>query len=286
MRRRKQSGGLYRLIYDEGTHPASSNDTDGAIRGNLLDDKTNKPVANAEWVEVDESEYESDNSYDLQENQQKVELSPEEQKRAQEEGEALAALIISLIEYAAPHVKRWWQNDAVPTMKDKWKTFTDKIKDKQSTKGKKNSKLTTNEIITENQVVREVISHGLEEAYEKYMNDMTSEEAQRELLDIFILSALLMTKLRRLSNAHIINNGGAPGEYLEGQKIIERLSTPEYIGSINRILENNPQLMEEKTSELSMLLGRNLVLNGHYVPIEIGKFKEAITLKVDGCDDA
>jgi len=88
VRRRKQSGGLYRLIYDEGTHPASSNDTDGAIRGNLLDDKTNKPVANAEWVEVDESEYESDNSYDLQENQQKVELSPEEQKRAQEEGEA------------------------------------------------------------------------------------------------------------------------------------------------------------------------------------------------------
>ena len=81
-----------------------------------------------------------------------------------------------------------------------------------------------------------MFSHGLEEAYEKYMNDMTSEEAQRELLDIFILSALLTTKIRKLSNARIIN-GDAPEEYLEGQKILERLTAPEYIGSINQILE-------------------------------------------------
>ena len=123
-----------------------------------------------------------------------------------------------------------------------------------------------------------MFSHGLEEAYEKYMNDMTSEEAQRELLDIFILSALLTTKIRKLSNARIIINGDASGEYLEGQKILERLTTPEYIGSINQILENNPQLMEEKAAALSGILGRNLVLNGQYVPIEIGKFKEAMTL--------
>ena len=94
-----------------------------------------------------------------------------------------------------------------------------------------------------------MFSHGLEEAYEKYMNDMTSEEAQRELLDIFILSALLTIKIRKLSNARIIINADAPGEYLEGQKILERLTTPEYIGSINQILENNPQLMEEKTAD-------------------------------------
>ena len=116
------------------------------------------------------------------------------------------------------------------------------------------------------------------------MNDMTSEEAQRELLDIFILSALLTTKIRKLSNARIIKNGGAPGEYLEGQKILEWLTTPEYIGSINQILENNPQLMEEKTAAFSGILGRNLVLNGQYVPIEIGKFKEAMALQVDVCE--
>ena len=36
--------------------------------------------------------------------------------------------------------------------------------------------------------------------------------------------------------------------------------------------------MEEKTAVLSGILRRNLVLNGQYVPIEIGKFREAMTL--------
>lgn len=285
MSRRKQSGDLYRIIYEEGTHPASSHDTDGAIRGNLLDDNTNKPVANAEFVKVDDSEYGCDYSFDYQENQQKVELSPEEQKRAQENGEALAAFTIQIIEYLTPHVKRLWQNSVVPTMKAKWKILTDKRKDKPSLKCKKKSKLHTDEIVTANGTVSGMVSYVLEEAHEKYMYDMTSEEAQRELLDIFFLSALLIKRIRKLSNARIKINEGAPGEYLEGQKILERLTTPEYIGSINQILENNPQLMEEKTADLSVILGRNLVLNGQYLPIEIGKFKEAITLQVDGCDD-
>jgi len=276
--KRKQSGDLYRVIRKKGTHLASSNDTKGASRGILFDDKTNELVGHAELIKVDESEYESDYSYDYQENQQTIELSPEDQKFAQLVGEAIAAgTVYVLTEYVAPHVNRWWQNKVVPTMTEKWKTFTDKRKDKPSPKGKKKSKLHTNEIVAANETVPGMFSHGLEEAYEKYMNDMTSEEAQRELLDIFILSALLTTKIRKLSNARIIN-GDAPGEYLDGQKILERLTTPEYIGSINQILEKNSQLMEEKAAVLSGILGRNLVLNGQYVPIEIGKFKEALSL--------
>ena len=278
MSKRKQSGDLYRLIHEEGTHLASSNDTEGASRGILFDDNTNKLVAHAEWVKVDESEYEFDDSYDYQENQQKVELSPEDQKLAQLLGEAIAAgTMYVLTEYVAPHVNRWWQNKAVPTMKEKWKIFTDKRKDRPFLKGKKKSNLQTNEIVAANETVQGMFSHELEGAYEKYINDMTSEEAQRELLDIFILSALLITKIRKLSNARIIN-GDAPGEYLEGQKILERLTAPEYIGSINQILEKNPQLIEEKAAVLSGILRRNLVLDGQYVPIEIGKFKEAMTL--------
>ena len=279
MSKPKQSGDLYRVIRKEGTHLASSNDTEGTSRGILFDDNTNKLVGHAEWVKVDKSEYESDYSHDYQENQQKVELSPEEQKSAQLVGEAIAAATVYVLtEYVAPRVERWWQNTAVPTMKQKWKIFTDKRKDKPSPKDKKRSKLHTNEIVTANESVPGMFSHRLEEAYERYMNDMTSEEAQRELLDIFILSALLTTKIRKLSNARIIINGWAPEEYLEGQKILERLTTPEYIGSVNQILKNNSQLMEEKTAALSGILGRNLVFNGQYVPIEIGKFKEAMTL--------
>jgi hypothetical protein len=277
MSKQKQSGDLYRLIRKEGTHLASSNDTEGASRGILFDNDTNKLVAHAEWVKVDESEHEGHYSYDYQENQQKVELSPEEQELAQFVGEVIGAgTLYVLTEYVAPHVNRWWQNKALPTMNQKWKIFIDKRKDWLSPKGNKPSQLHANEIVTSNETIPGMFSHELEEAHERYMNDMTSEEAQRELLDIFILSALLITKIRKLSNARIIN-GDKPGEYLEGQKILETLTAPKYIGSINQILERNPQLIEEKAAVLSEILRRNLVLNGQYVPIEIGKFKEAMT---------
>ncbi len=292
MSRRKQSRDLYRVKIKKGTHLASSHDSDGALRGILFDDKTNKLVAHAEWEKVDEREDKCDNSYVYQENQQKVELppevvlSPEEQKAAQLAGEEAAAFTMYIFtEYVAPFVIRWWQNSAGPFVKEKWKIITDKRKIKPSSKGKKKSKLQTNEIATADETLQGMFSHVLDEKYERYKNDMTSQEAQRELLDIFILSALLAKKIRKLSNARIIINEDSPGEYLDGQKISERLTTPEFIGSINQILENNPQLMEEKTTDLSEVLGRNLVLNGQYVPIEIGKFKEAMTHAGDYQDD-
>lgn len=280
MSQREQSGDLYRLKHKEGAHLGPSHDTDETFRGLYFDDETNKLVGHAEWEKIDESEYGWDYSYDSPLDQQRVELSPEMQKLAQAMGEAIAAATMYVLkEYVAPPVKHWWQNKAEPTIKEKWQIITDKTKDKLSLKGKKKSELHTNEIVTASETFHGMFSHELEEAFNKYMNDMTSEEAQRELLDIFILSALLTAKIRKLANARILNNGDALGEYLEGQKILERLTIPEYIGCINQILENNPRLLEEKTAYLSEILGRSLVLNGQYIPIEIGKFKEAMILQ-------
>ena len=276
---------MYRVKHKEGTHLGSSQDTSGAFRGTLFDNE-NKLVGHAEWEKVDESEYGYDYSYDDPLNQQEVELSPEMQKLAQAMGELFAAATMYVFtEYVAPPVKHWWQNEAVPTIKEKWQTLTEKTKDKLSPKDKKKSKLHPNDIVNASEIFQGMLPHELKVSYEKYMNDMTCEEAQRELLDIFILSALLIKKIRKLSNARIIKSEGASGEYLEGQKIIESLATPEYIGSINQILENNPQLLGEKTVYLSEILGRNLVLNGQFVPIEIGKFKDTIALQVDVSDD-
>jgi len=282
---RKQSEDLYRKINPkEGTHLASSQDTPGAYRGTLYDDNTNKLVGLAEWEKVDESDNEWDYSYDYPLDQQDVELSPEMQEWERVFTDVFAIVFEEVLtqvidEHLAPRVKSLWQNTVKPTMKGKWEILTDKKKGKLSPKGKKKSESLTNEIVMDNEIVQEIVSHGLEEAYEKYSNDMTSEEAQRELLDIFVLAALLTAKIRKLSNARIIENGDAPTEYIEGQKILERLTTPEYIDCINQILGSNPQLLEEKTADLSVILGRNLILNGQYVPIEIGKFKEAMILK-------
>ncbi len=277
MSQREQNGDLYRVKHKEGTHLGSSQDTPGTFRGTLFDNE-NRLVGHAELEKVDESEYKYDYLYDAPLEQQDAELSPEMQQLAQAMGELLAAATMYVFtEYVAPPVKRWWQNEAEPILKEKWQILANKTKNKLAQKSKKKSKLRTNEIITANETVQKMFSHELDEAYNKYINNMTSEEAQRELLDIFILSALLTAKIRKLSNAHIVKNGSKQGEYLEGQRVLERLATPEYISCINQILENNPRLLEEKTPDLTGILGRNLILNGQYLPIETQKLKEALS---------
>ena len=91
MDQHRQSRDLYRPIYKDGTHLAPSKDTDGAVRGSLLDYKTKQVTGQAEWVKVDESEYVYDEPYDYQETRRESELSPEAQKLAQLVGEAIGS---------------------------------------------------------------------------------------------------------------------------------------------------------------------------------------------------
>ena len=268
MSQREQSGDLYRLKHKEGTHLGSSQDTPGAFRGILFDDE-NRLVGHAEWEKVDENEYGYDYSCDVPLNQQDAELSPEMEKLAQVVGEILVvATMYALTEYVAPSVKHWWQTKAVPTVKEKWQIFTDRARDRISSKGKQKDASHTSEIGIASEAFQGMLSEQIKDAYERYKNDMTSEEAQRELLDIFILSALLDKKIRNLSNARIMRNRDVPGEYLDGQTIIESITMPEYVDSVNQILENNPQLVKERTIYLSEVLEHNLLLDGRYVPAD------------------
>jgi len=280
MGQRKHSEELYRPIYKKGAHLASSNNTDGAFRGNLLDDDTNKPVGNAEWVKVDKCEYEDDYvaSYEYQDSNIEVELSEEQKEMAAFIGEIIAAgTIWVLSEVVAPRVKCWWKDNAAPTLKKTWYGISEKRKNIKGKKVNRVSKTYTSATAASNGTIPGVFSQELDEAYEKYVNDMTSEEAQRELLDIFILSALLATKIRKLSNARISKNGNIAEEYIDGQEIIEKLSAPEFVDSINRILENNLALLEEKSASFVEILGHSLIINSEYVPIENNRFKETLT---------
>lgn len=274
MGQRKQSGDLYRPILKEGTHLASSKTTEEAFRGALLDDETNQLRGQAEWEKVDESEYGYDYSYDYQENRQQPELSPEMQELAQLAGEVLATATIRVLdEVVAPRAKFWWQEKAAPAIREMLDDIRGEKKSKKTIKGRP-AKSTG--VAATRETVSLMVSQELDEAYEKYVHDMTSEEAQRELLEIFILSVMLTAKIRKLSNARIVKDSGVPGEYIEGKDIIQKLSTPEYVASINQILENNPLLLEEKSTTLSEILGYSIVLNRQYVPIESNRLRKKL----------
>jgi|GEM_PF-1555437 len=253
---KKESEKLYKAIYDEDTHLASSNDTSGAVRGNLLDNETNKPVGNAEFIEIDPNEIYNQgyndginqyNTYDYVDDyynndyNNRRELSPEEKEIAELVGTAIAAGIIWIgEEVIAPAVSKWWKEKASPKLNELWNSVT-----------KKNKKQNMNNqsIVYQNSTdVKSMFSNQLETAYNKYASNMTNEEAQKELMDIFILSAILAKKVRRLSHANIVSE----------DEMLTILTSDKYISSINNILSSNPMLLEQKENELSEILGYNI----------------------------
>jgi DNA primase len=93
-------------------------------------------------------------------------------------------------------------------------------------------------------------------AWEQYSVNMTSEEAQKELLDAFILYVLAAKKLNRVAHANVVDSAG---KITEGRTMIEKISALEVIGRINGILEQNPELLEEWQSvALTGIIGRNI----------------------------
>ena len=104
---------------------------------------------------------------------------------------------------------------------------------------------------------------------------MTSEEAQKELLDAFILYVLSAKKVWRVSHAKITDSAE---KIPDRNAMIEKLSNPSLVASINQILENNPALLEEWQSiALTGILGHSVIENDRLIPIEEAQLRKALT---------
>lgn len=106
----------------------------------------------------------------------------------------------------------------------------------------------------------------IDAAYENYSINMTSEEAQKEFVDAFILRVLSEKKLWKIAHANIVDPAG---NITDGRAMIDKLSSPLMLENINTILKNNPALLETwQTIALEDILGRELIVDSRYVPIE------------------
>lgn len=112
-------------------------------------------------------------------------------------------------------------------------------------------------------------------AYDQFSSNMTNEEAQKELLDAFVLYVLSAKKVWRVSHAKITDSAG---NITDGKTMIEKLSSPALLESINRILEHNPALLEEWQSiALTGILGHSVIENDRLIPIEGTQLRKALT---------
>ncbi len=132
----------------------------------------------------------------------------------------------------------------------------------------------SSEVVSAEQTVSIQVPDEFESAYKQFSIDMTSEEAQKELLDAFVFYVLSAKKVWRVSHARITDSSG---KIMDGQKMVEKLSNPSLLKSINSVLENNPALLEEWQSiALSGILGRNVIEEERFIPISSTALKRAL----------
>lgn len=113
-------------------------------------------------------------------------------------------------------------------------------------------------------------------AYEQYTIHMTSEEAQKELIDLFILTIMREKKIQKLRQAKIED---AAGNIVDGGTLVKRLADPAVMKSINYILEQRPELLEEmQETYLASLLGRELIVDSRFIPIESGEINRIFSV--------
>lgn len=266
MAHKKLSEKTYKILETEGTHTVASKDTRGAARGLEFKDGTNKLVGPVELVEVETrtpKRYE-----DFSVGEQLVIAVAE--KLVFEIADYISEKAISSFDY-------WLQNRRKLNKKKKSvkkeplttrKTKAEQILESQKSKATGMVRRESNTPSTEFDFV-----------YEEYRINMTSEEVQKELIDIFMLEVIRAKKIWKVSHANIVDAEDSNSAYLEGKVLIEKLSSPEVLSSINALLKSKPELLEEwEAIALSDILGRILVKDGQFIPIESVSIKNALTV--------
>lgn len=190
-------------------------------------------------------------------------------------GAALAVGGALFIKWAAPRVKKFGEETAIPAIKKKAEDVKRKFtggKDKEKTYSDKETSQNEIEAISTQTVLPDFAE--LDTVYDEYAKNMSNEEIQRHLINIAVHYIALMNELRALSGVRVTRG--------DWDAAIEKLTAPNMIGAINQILGSNPALIEQSQAEtLSSILGHQIVANGEYQPIEMSQIKEALKMETD-----
>lgn len=125
---------------------------------------------------------------------------------------------------------------------------------------------------TELAVVPNNFSTEVDTVLNEYAQDVNNEDAQKKLLEIMELAALLAKKIREFSGAYNADNP----DYLEIRDAFEKLTTEKTTEYINAILENNPTFLEDN-GPLSEIF-RDHYREKEYVPIQNDDIRKALSL--------
>ena len=248
-----------KYVYDDDFTPGQR--ADGGLSQNLYDPAGGHVKGHATFIPDDESDYSDEQDYEPSG------LSDEDRRRAEELGELIAAALVAIAIAAAPHVKAWWLDTAWPGIK--------RLFNKEST-------LVSSATLSPALALTELaeaepadVSKAIESAIDDSRTRMSTDEAQRRLLAMLAASAFIAEQRQILSNARLEDQGELP----ELQRAMEQLASPDVTDRINRMLEANPSLLDERASaQFMQMFGGGAVVDGVYVPIRSERIKDAFHL--------
>ncbi|MFD0315608.1 hypothetical protein [Streptomyces flavalbus] len=214
-----------RLEYSDELTPGQTKD--GGLHQNLYDSQ-GRLVGHATFIPDDENEADS----------------PERSELDKLLGALVLLGAIKAAEKAAPHLKRWWNDQALPYMKSA------RIRLAQARKSDSQAAPTASTTLTESapaQTPQEVAAIG-----EDYRASMSSTEAWERFV------AALMARLFSEEQMRILRNVQIKDENDPLELSAVGALTPQLGDSIRLMLETNPSLLDEETlAELGRVLARH-----------------------------
>lgn len=231
----------------KGARFARSRKTEGAHRGMTRDPDTNQ-VGQAE-IFLKENEPDSVAAYPqgwLDSDRHESEAREQEFREfAEFVAEVLVQIGFRVGEKAAPHVRKWWSEQALPSVKAKWSSMArSRTSDRRA------------EVAED---LQEVVTVSGDQR-----TTMSGAEARKRFTAALMARIYSDGQLRLLRNARIVDEGE---DGLVGLEATEEL-TPQRIGEhVALMLEANPSLLGEDTlAELGKLVAK-IRADGGYVPI-------------------
>ncbi len=267
---------VYKPVVKDGDHLIRSKDNPDRVRG-LTRDENNQNPDIIEWEEYDIDDLRIDDHEPYPYDEQRVQLTPEQEEFAQQVGEALGtAIVAGGILLFRKVISPWWENTARPWMKEKGKTI------KNTVSGKKEQERTTTiktkikkETAPDKQLAE--VSSQIDKAFEQFYFDMNEEEAKTHMMRLVYHMLGVVNEIRIISNARIRKDCQSEELCIERQKEAEKFLSERVAIGLDQLLSNENLRLDLNTSrELFSLTGGGVRLNGEYVPVQAMKIDEAL----------
>jgi hypothetical protein len=276
---------IYEVEYDDNLHMADAKDDPDAKRAMLFDDDNNLK-GHAKLHEIDEDDLRDRFASSLTAEEGFVDHAHRSSECVGQANDETVAALIGLgtaaiaifVVSSAPHVRNWWEKTAAPgfdaiiqRVSEGFKNVVAGVKgflpagDKKEPNQASSSSLQLAKSILE--IDPKLVQSEVDSAFHEYREDIDSKEAQKTLVEIVMLAAMLAERIERLSNACVVSDETSI-DYIGWRDTAAHITSKELIDAINLILEGDASLLDKmQLDQVEQMLGRNLYPNGSFEPI-------------------